>query len=104
MAQDHAAAALRTLLVERDVRNLLTLVQPSRGLAVGISRARHELAEAAALEHHRTSAVLAVLLLRSLLDIGAVQFRQVDGVFLGEGAGIGIALVVGAAGEERPVL
>src|SRR5256885_9288062 len=44
---------------QRNVGNFLPLIQPARGLAVGISRARHELPETATLEHHHPPAVLA---------------------------------------------
>ena len=82
----------------------LALVEAPRGLAIGIAGAGHELPEAPALQHHHPPAVLAVLLLRGLLHVGGIQVRQVNRIFLGERAGVGIVLVVGAAGEEGAVL
>src|SRR5579864_8251612 len=103
VAEHHIPAALGTGFVEGNVGHLAALVEAARGLALGIAGAGHELPEAAALKHHGTAAVLAVLLLRSFLHIGRVQVRQVNGIFLGEGAGVGIVLVVGAAGVEGTV-
>src|SRR5579871_2092458 len=102
--QQQIAPALRTLLVERNVRDLLTLVEPASGLAVGVSRARHELPEAPTLQHHRTAAVLAVLFLGRLLHVGRIEIGQVDRILFGKCATVGIGLVVCAAGVERAVL
>ena len=90
--------------VERDVGNFLALIEPARGLAIRIASARHELAEASALQDHHAAAVFAIFFLRGLLDVGGIQVGQVDGIFLGEGAAFGIFLVVRAAGVERSVL
>src|SRR6185437_4408961 len=101
LAQDHIAPALWTKLFERNIGHAFALVEPARGLALRITGAGHELAEASALEDHRASAVLAVFFLRRLLEIGVFQIGKIDRVFFGERAAIGIFLVVGAAGEER---
>src|SRR5208337_315691 len=62
VADHHVAPALGAEFVERNIGNLLALVEPPRGLAIGISRARHELAEPSALEHHHPAAVFAIFL------------------------------------------
>src|SRR6185312_8697091 len=100
VTQHHVASALRADFFERNVGNLLALIESARSLAVRIARAGHELPKASALEDHHTSAVLAVLFLRGLLHVGAFQIGKIDGVLFGERAAIGIFLVVGAAGEE----
>src|SRR5271157_3359954 len=76
MAQQQVAPALRTFLVKRNVGDLLGLVQAARSLAVRISGAGHKLAESPALQHHGPAAVLAILFLRRLLEIGRVEVRQ----------------------------
>ena len=103
VAQHHIAFALGALLVEGDIGNFLGLIQPPRGLAFGISGAGHELAEAAALEHHGAAAIFAIFLLRGFLQVGSIEVRQVDGIFLGEGAALRIIFLVSAAGVERTV-
>src|SRR5215472_13777047 len=104
MADHQIASALRTRLVERDIRNAFALIEPSCRLAIRITRASHELSEAPALKDHHAPAVLAVLLLRRLLHIGGVEIGQVDRIFFREGAAFRIFLVVRAASVERPVL
>ena len=104
MADHHVAPALGAELVDRNVRNFLALIKPASGLAVGISGAGHELAEAAPLQDHHPAAVLAIFFLRGLLDVGRIQVGQVDRIFLGKGAAVRILLVVGTAGVERTVL
>src|SRR5713226_1661707 len=101
---DHIAAALRTLLFKRDIRHSLALIETPRGLAIGITRAGHELTEASALEHHDAAAVLAVFLLRRFLQVGRVKVGQIDRVLFGELTSVGILLVVRAARIERSVL
>src|SRR5581483_3324253 len=44
MAQHQAASALRTFFVERNIGDLLCLVEPPRGLALRVSGTGHELA------------------------------------------------------------
>ena len=100
MADHHIAPALRAEFVQRNVRNFLALIEAARGLAIRVSRASHELSESSALEHHHAAAVLAVFFLRSLLHVGRIQVRQIDRIFFGEGAGVGILFIVGAAGKE----
>ena len=104
VADHHIASALGAKFVQRNVRNLLALIQAASGLAVGIPGTRHELAEAPTLKHHHSSAVFAVFLLRGTLHICRIQIGQVDRIFLGERAGVGIFLIVGAAGVKRAVL
>src|SRR5579864_5013033 len=104
MANHHIASALGAEFVQRNIGNFLALIQTTRGLAVGIPGTRHELAEPSALEHHHPPAVFAVFLLRRALHVGRIQIRQVDRIFLGEGAGVGIFFVVRAAGVEGAVL
>ena len=104
MPDHHVAAALGAEFIERNIGNLLALIEPACGLAVRISRAGHELAEASALQHHHAAAVLAILLLRSFLHVGRIEIRQIDGIFFGKRATVGIVFIVGAAGEEGPVL
>src|ERR1700736_340094 len=72
--------------------------------ALGISGAGHELAEAPALQDHDASTVFAVFLLRGLLYIGRIEVGKINGILFGELAGVGVLLVVGAAGIERTVL
>src|SRR4029077_1178568 len=100
----HVASALRAEFIERNVGNFLSLVEPASGLAVRIAGAGHELAEAPSLQHHDPAAIFAILFLGGFLDIGRIQVRQVDRIFLGESATIGIFFVVGAASIERTVL
>src|SRR5208337_1684253 len=102
--QDQAAFAQRAGFIERNVGHLLALIEPPRRLAVGIAGAGHELAEASALQDHDAATVFAVFLLRDLLRFGCVEVGQVDRIFLGELAGVGVFLVIGAAGIERTVL
>src|ERR1019366_8337601 len=104
MPQQKVASALGALFIERDVWDLLRLVEPARGFAIGISGASHELPKAPAFQYHRPAAIFAVFLLRGFLHIGRVKVGQVDRVFLGERATVGIGLVVRAARIKRPVL
>src|SRR5207249_11221862 len=97
-------AAFRAKLVERDIGDLLPLIEAARRLAVRISCASHELPEAPTLQYHHPAAVLAVLFLCSFLQVGRIKIGQVDGIFFRKFAGIGIILVVGAACVERSVL
>ena len=94
MPDHQIASALGTKLVERDVGNLLALIQTTGGLAVRIACARHELAEAATLQHHDPPTVLAIFFLGSFLDVRGIQIRQVDWIFFGESAAFGIFFVV----------
>src|SRR5260370_2552253 len=103
VTQNHIAATLRAFLIQGNIGDFFALIQPARGLAVGIPVARHELAKASALEDHDAAAVLAVLFLRGLLQVGGIKVRQVNGVFFGKGAAIGIIFFIAAAGKKRPV-
>jgi hypothetical protein len=94
MPQHHVAAALGAELFEWNVGHALALVQAARSAAIRISRAGHELAEAPALEHHHAPAVLAVLVLAGLRHLRRIQLRQVDGIFLGEGAALRIVFFI----------
>src|SRR5580704_2173767 len=100
----HVPSALGADFVERNVRNLLALIQTAGGLAVGISGARHELPEAAALQHHHPPAVLAIFFLRGLLHVGGIEIRQINGILFGERTTVGIFLVVRTARIEGTVL
>src|SRR6266702_55463 len=79
MTQQKIPAALRTFFIQRNIGNLLRLVKPARGLAIGISRASHELPKASPLQHHGTTAALA-LLFRGLLHSLDV-FHMLFGIF-----------------------
>src|SRR5260370_21735285 len=103
VTQNHIAATLRAFLVQGNIGDLFALIQPARGLAIGVPGARHELAKASALEDHDAAAVLAVLFLRGLLQVGGIKVRQVNGIFFGKGAAIGIIFFIAAAGKKRPV-
>src|SRR5262249_9965518 len=100
MTQHHVAPAFRANLFQRNIRNFLALIETARGFALRISGASHELTEPAALQNHRASAVLAIFLLRSLLQVGIFQIRKIDDVLFRERATVWIVLVVGAAGKE----
>ncbi len=65
------AIAIGALLFERDVFALLA-ANLLRRFAIGVAGAGEELSKAAFFEHHRTAAVLAVLLLVLLRQIGAI--------------------------------
>src|SRR5712691_1843600 len=104
VTDDQVAAAVRTLLIERNIRHTLPLIQPPRSLAIGIPRACHELPEASALEHHDATAVLAVFLLRRFLQVGRIKVGQIDRILFRELTGVRIFLIVGAARIERSVL
>ena len=98
------ASALGTFFFERSVGLFLHGVEAAGGFALGISGAGHEGAEASALEDHGLAAVFAELLFVVGGDFGVTEVGEVDGVFLGEGAGVGVLLIEGGAGEERAVL
>src|ERR1017187_1362070 len=102
--QDQVAFAQRAGLIQWNVGYFFALIQAPRRPAIGIAGAGHELPEASALQHHDAPAVFAVFLLRRLLHIGRIEVRKIDGILFGELAGVGIFLVVGATGVERPVL
>src|SRR5271165_6789221 len=104
MPYQQIASALRALLIERNIRHFLRLVEPSRGLAVGITGARHELAKTAPLEHHGPSTVLAIFFLGRFLEVSGVEIRQVDRVLFRKRATVWITLVVRTASIERAVL
>src|SRR5947209_12163162 len=70
-------AALGAVLIERYGGGGFHRLKLARGLAVGISGARHELSEASALEDHGASAIGAVLFALGVLRIGGLQVRQV---------------------------
>src|SRR5712691_7063313 len=98
------AALLAALL--REVAAILGALDAEReglrSLAARVRRAREELAEPAALDHHRRAALLTLLVGRDLLlgdDLdGAVgQLLEVLGVLAGR------VLLVARAGEELPV-
>src|SRR5258708_17831311 len=57
VADHQVASTLGARFVERNVRHLLALIEPARGLAIRVSGAGHKLAEAPALEHHHPAAV-----------------------------------------------
>src|SRR5581483_3238162 len=100
VTQHHSPSALWTVFIQRDVGNFLSLVEAPRGLAIRVPGTGHELPEAPALQHHRTTAVLAVFLLRSLLHVGRIEIGQVNRIFLGERAAVGIILLVRTARVE----
>src|SRR5215470_460050 len=104
VADHQIASALRAWLVERNIGYALALIEAARGLAIRITRARHELAKAPALENHHAAAVLAILFLRCLLHVGRIEIGQVDGIFFRERAAFRILFVVRTAGVEGPVL
>ena len=104
VAQQEIASAVGTFFVERGVGLLLHRVEAAGGFALGIAGAGHEGAEASALEDHGLAAVFAELLLVVGGDFGVTEVGEVDGIFLGEGAGVGVLLVEGGAGEKRAVL
>src|SRR6266496_2626136 len=104
MTNNEVAIAFGAFFIERNVGNPLALVEAPRSLAVRISGAGHKLAEAPALQHHHTAAVLAILFLGGFLHFSGIQVRKIDRVFLGEGAAVGILFVVRAARVKRPVL
>ena len=104
MPQHHVAPALRTFLFQRDVRNFLRLVEPACRFAFRIAGARHELAEAPALQHHHASTVLAIFVLRSVLRVCGIEVGKVDGILFGEGAAVRIVLAIRATGIERAML
>src|SRR5581483_1228847 len=104
VTQHHIASALRAFFFQRNIGDLLALIQPAGGFAIRIPGARHELAEASALEHHGASAVLAVFFLRGLLQVGGIEVRQVNRIFFGEGTAIRIVFLISAAGKKRAVL
>src|SRR5205823_11665635 len=88
---DHQiTSAFRARLIERNVRDLLALIEAPRGLAIGIAGAGHELAKASALQDHYPAAVLAIFFLRSFLDLGGIKVGQIDRVLLGKSAAFGI--------------
>src|ERR1035438_3714875 len=100
MPQQKVASALWALFIKRDVGYLLRLVEAARSFAIRIPGASHELPKASALQHHWPDAILTVFLLRGFLQIGRVEVGQVDRVFLGERATVGVGLVVRAARIE----
>ena len=100
MAEHHIAPALWTDLFQRNIRNLLCLIEPTRGLALRIAGARHELSETSALEHHDASAVLAIFLLGRFLLFGILEIRKVYCIFFRERATVRILFVVGTASKE----
>src|SRR6202171_885768 len=102
--QDQVAFAQRAGFIERNVRHSLALIETPRRLAIGIAGAGHELAEPPTLQDHDAATVFAVFLLRGLLYIGRIEVGQIDGILFCELAGVGVFLVVGAAGIERTVL
>src|ERR1700731_526537 len=104
VAQHQVAAALGTEFFQRDVRHALALIEPPRGLAIGIAGAGHELPEAPALQYHHSSAVLTVFVLAGLRHLSAVEVREIDRVLFSERAALRIILLVRAAGVERAVL
>src|SRR5262249_37671832 len=71
--QDQTVAALRANFVQRDVRFLLRSADGLGGLAVRISGAGVELAEATLLEDHRAAAVFAILLFALLAQVCLVD-------------------------------
>src|SRR5947209_8428667 len=97
-------AALGAVFIERNGRGGFHRLKLARGLAVRVSGARHELAEASALEHHGASAIGTVLFAFGVLRVCGFEVRQVYDVFFGEVARFRIALVVGAAGVEAAEL
>ena len=94
----------RQLFIQRNVRNLLALIEPTRRLAIGISSACHELPEAPALQYHHAAAVLTIFFLGGLLHIGRIKIGQVDGIFFRKRAGVRILFIVSAARIERCLL
>src|SRR5581483_5860771 len=104
MAQHHVATTLGAGFVQRNVGHFAPLVEPARGLAIGIASTRHELPKTSAFEDHGPPAVLAVFFLCGTLHICCIEVRQINRIFLGEGAGVGILFVVRAARKERPML
>src|SRR5204863_8826095 len=75
---DQLVAALWTVLIQLHILGLLCFAQLLGGLAIGISGASHELAEATLLQHHGTAAVLAVYRCILLGEIGLIDIRQID--------------------------
>src|SRR5664279_1354146 len=104
MPDQQVPTALRALFVQWNVGHLLRLIETPRGLAVGISRASHELSESPALEHHRAAAVLAVFLLGRFLQVRRIEVRQIDGILFRKRATIRVGLVVRTARIERTCL
>src|SRR6185437_1762855 len=105
MPDDKVTVTLRALLIQRNVRHALTLVQTAGGFAIGISGASHELPKASAFEHHHAAAILAVLFRRAgVLNVSRVEVRQIDGIFLGKVAAAGIFFIVRTASVEGAVL
>src|SRR5215813_1049499 len=104
MTQHQIAAALWTDFLKRDIRHLPSLVESPRGFAIRVASASHELPETPTLEDHHPATIFAILFVGSLRHLRRVQVRQIDRIFLGEGATGGIILFISAAGEERAVL
>ncbi len=92
------ALALRAFLFERNIFALLAADLFGR-LAIGVTGAGEELPEAALLQNHGPAAVLAVLLLVLLADLGLFAVRQIERDFAGVGA-----LRIAGAGNEAAVL
>src|SRR5262249_43187957 len=98
MPDHQVAPAFWAKLIERNVWNFLALIQAAGSLAIRISRARHELPEAAAFKYHHSTAVFAVLVSRSsFLHVGRIKIWQIDGIFFGKRAAIRIIFVIRAA-------
>src|ERR1035438_6526988 len=93
------AAAVGALLIERLVGLLLLASDLLGRLAVGISRASEERAEAAFFQHHRPPAIFAVFPLALFLKIGLDHIRQVHRKLARVGA-VGVA----GAGNEAAML
>src|SRR6185437_9883913 len=105
MPDDKVTVTLGALLIQRNVRHALTLVQTAGGFAIGISSASHELPKATAFENHHPAAILAILFrCTSILDVSRVEVWQIDGIFLGKSETVGIFFVVGTARVKGAVL